>query len=103
MEREIVRKLQQEILAMQGIVPRVQGSARDTGLGPVTEAFPNGVFPVGIHEFRSNSPENAAATSGFTCGSVTAVRCILRVCGLSGFGPTGSSSWTTESRPICRG
>ncbi len=53
---------------MQGIQPMVNGRAVDVGLGPVTEAFPYGVFPVGIHEFVSTSPECAAATSGFIAG-----------------------------------
>ncbi len=65
MESEIVRKLKMEILAMQGMQRRVHGRGVDAGLGPVTEAFPCGVFPVGIHEFVSMSPECAAATSGF--------------------------------------
>ncbi len=65
MESEIVRKLKMEILAMQGMQPAAHGRGVDTGLGPVTEAFPCGTFPVGIHEFISASPECAAATSGF--------------------------------------
>lgn len=65
MEREIVSKLKKEILAMQGVPQLVEGRAADTGLGPITGAFPYGFFPVGIHEFVSTSAETAASVSGF--------------------------------------
>lgn len=68
MESEIVRKLKKEILAMQGMQPMAHDRNVDTGLGPLTGAFPYGTFPVGIHEFVSLSPESAAATSGFMAG-----------------------------------
>lgn len=58
---------------MQGIQPMVQERTVDTGLGPVTEAFPCGVFPIGIHEFMSTSLECAAATSGFMAGLLSRV------------------------------
>ncbi len=68
MENEIVRQLKKDILAMQGMQQVAHGRALNAGLGPVTEAFPCGIFPVGIHEFVSASPECAAATSGFMAG-----------------------------------
>lgn len=68
MESEIVRKLKGEILALQGIQQMGCERGGDVGLGPVSRAFPAGVFPVGIHEFMSSSSESAAATSGFMAG-----------------------------------
>nr|WP_199078962.1 Error-prone repair protein ImuA [Pedobacter sp. ASV19] len=65
---EIVEKLQQQILSMQGFR---QPSAQQvsTGLGPLEAAFPNKVFPAGaIHEFLSPLAEDAAATTGFMAG-----------------------------------
>jgi len=65
LQRDIVRELQQRILAIQGSVK--PGNERSSiGLGPIEEAFPEGVFPTGaVHEFVSHEPESAAATSGF--------------------------------------
>ena len=65
LQRDIVRELQQRILKMQGSVK--PGDERNgIGLGPIEDAFPEGVFPTGaVHEFLSYEPESAAATSGF--------------------------------------
>ncbi|QEC54320.1 Error-prone repair protein ImuA [Anseongella ginsenosidimutans] len=64
----IISQLQKDLLLWQGFKPP-QSHADAIGLGPVESAFPNGVFPVGsIHEFVSENPEQAAASSGFMAG-----------------------------------
>ncbi|MGK6351302.1 ImuA family protein [Parapedobacter sp. DT-150] len=65
---EIISQLQKRILRWQGY--RASASPGDrVGLGPVEEAFPNGVFPIGrVHEFIMASPEQTAASSGFVGG-----------------------------------
>lgn len=63
---DIMRQLRQEILLRQGFRPPSADSV-DVGLGPVAEAFPQGVFPTGaIHEMLSEGPEGAAASSAFS-------------------------------------
>ncbi|GGM83903.1 hypothetical protein GCM10010967_14650 [Dyadobacter beijingensis] len=62
-------RLQEDILALQGL--RTPAGARqvDFGLGEMNAAFPNAAFPTGaVHEFISTSPETAAATTGFMAG-----------------------------------
>ena len=65
---KIISQLQQDILLLQGYKP-ADGSAVDMGLGFISEAFPNGSFPLGaVHEFLSACAEDTAATSGFIAG-----------------------------------
>lgn len=62
-------RLQEDILALQGF--RTPAGARkiDFGLGMMNASFPNDTFPTGaVHEFISNDPESAAATTGFMAG-----------------------------------
>lgn len=54
-----------DILKLQGVLPRCKDRPVESGLSAMTSAFPLGLFPMGIHEFVSTSPEHAAATSGF--------------------------------------
>jgi protein ImuA len=62
-------KLQQDILELQGFKQPTGSYEIDFGLGPIADAFPNHTFPVGaIHEFITDSPANAAATTGFMAG-----------------------------------
>lgn len=68
-KKDIISKLQKDILLWQGFTPPAAGKAKGIGLGPVEEAFPNGVFPTGaIHEMICPSPEQAAATGGLMGG-----------------------------------
>ncbi len=68
-KKDIISRLQKDILLWQGFVPPPAGTAGFVGLGPVEAAFPNGVFPTGaIHEFLSPEPELAAASGGFIGG-----------------------------------
>src|ERR1700748_2331826 len=69
MKSELIEKLQQEILSMQGFRPACPGERLDLGLGEIEGAFPNGTFPVvAVHEFLSPLSEDAAATTGFISG-----------------------------------
>jgi protein ImuA len=67
-KRDIIDQLQKEILLLQGFKIPV-GTTESVGLGPVENAFPNGVFPKGaVHEFLNEQPENTAACGGFIGG-----------------------------------
>jgi protein ImuA len=68
-KKAIIKQLQKDILLWQGFKVPVAGKADGMGLGPVENAFPNGIFPTAaIHEFLTDVPENAAASTGFIAG-----------------------------------
>lgn len=68
-KKEIINKLQKNILHWQGFKVPETGLTRFTGLEPVEAAFPNAVFPTGaIHEFLIEEQEHAAACGGFLGG-----------------------------------
>jgi protein ImuA len=68
-KRDIINKLQKDILLMQGFKPIALNAVDNTGLGFVQTAFPNGIFPKGaIHEFINAEAEHAAASGGFIAG-----------------------------------
>lgn len=70
-KKDILLQLQKELLCLQGFKMPAAGTELDLALGPVAAAFPNNCFPQGVvHEFISQGPEAAAATSGF-------VNCLL--------------------------
>jgi protein ImuA len=61
---DVIRRLQQDILQLQGFKP--DNGENALGLGLIESAFPNGIFATGaIHEFESTHAEEAAATFGF--------------------------------------
>lgn len=65
-KKELIDKLQKDILLWQGYKPQESGLNKKVGLGKIEAVFPNGVFPVrGIHEFISAAPEHSAASDGF--------------------------------------
>lgn len=67
-QKEIIRELQQRILAIQG-KKKSSNEHYNMGLGPVEQAFPGNTFPTGVvHEFVSPGSEEAAATCGFITG-----------------------------------
>ncbi|MCX2484699.1 ImuA family protein [Pedobacter sp. MR2016-24] len=69
MKRDLIHKLQQNILMWQGYRPTVAASSEQIGLGVIESAFPGGVFPKrAIHEFITVFPEQAAASGGFIAG-----------------------------------
>jgi protein ImuA len=64
--KELIDKLQQDILLWQGFKPQTGVAGEAIGLGEIESAFPNGIFPrKAIHEFISTVPECAAASGGF--------------------------------------
>ena len=73
-KKDIISRLQKDILLWEGFVPPQTGAAKGVGLGPVEAAFPNGVFPTGvIHEMLCPTREQQAATSGLLGGLLTAL------------------------------
>lgn len=70
-KEEIVSRLRQDILSLEGFRPPSAGMTTNFGLGPLEQAFPNGQFPVGaIHEFLSCGPEESSACSAVIAGIV---------------------------------
>ena len=68
-KKDIISRLQKDILLWEGFRPPAAGAAGSVGLGPVEAAFPNGVFPTGaVHEFLTAEPEHRAASGGFIAG-----------------------------------
>src|SRR5690606_15977806 len=68
-KREVIRKLREEIMAIEGSAPPRQDSGIYFGLGPVEAAFPGKRFPTGaMHEFISRETTEAASTNGFIGG-----------------------------------
>lgn len=79
--RDVISRLKQDLLRWQGFVSPESPAASRIGLGPVEEAFPNGVFPVGsVHEFISASKEETAASNGFIGGLLAALMGSSGVC-----------------------
>lgn len=68
---DMIARLEREILCLQGMKHTPGHQSIDTGLGFIGHAFPGQAFPLGaIHEFIA---EDAAATSGFVAGIVSAL------------------------------
>ena len=68
-KENIVSKLQEEILLMEGYKPHVTGCRHIQGLEKIEAAFRNGIFPTAaIHEFICPKAEHTAATAGFISG-----------------------------------
>src|ERR1700744_1552741 len=64
-KKEIISQLRKNLLQWEGYKPPVTGRRSSVGLGPLEEAFPNGVFPVAaVHELVCGSSEQAAASGG---------------------------------------
>lgn len=70
----IIAQLKRDILPLQGIRMEFRNAALDAGLGQMRNAFPESSFPLGaIHEFISQTPEDATATSGFVAGILSSL------------------------------
>lgn len=68
-KKELIRDLQQQILALQGCHSVSDNSIPITGLGQLERVFPQNTFPLAaVHEFLSYSHEDAAATNAFISG-----------------------------------
>ena len=66
---DIIRRLKREILPLEGLGNNRSGTAMELGLEFMSDAFPEGRFPLGgVHEMISNGAEAAASTSGFATG-----------------------------------
>jgi protein ImuA len=71
-KEEIIAKLRQEIIVLEGFRPLQPGVAGSFGLGEMENAFPNRIFPTGaIHEFLSTCPEETSACGGLITGLVS--------------------------------
>jgi len=65
-KKEIIGKLQEQILKLQGFKPERNAHATDFGLGIISTAFPGNIFPLAaLHEFLATNLEDAAASGGF--------------------------------------
>lgn len=65
----IISKVKQDILSLQGFKRLPTDNRVDIGFHPIERSFPNGVFPIGcVHECIHQNVEDAAATSGFIAG-----------------------------------
>ncbi len=74
-KKDIIHRLQQEILVLQGFKVPAADSAGSVGLGEIETAFPNHIFPTGaVHEFIGDSPEGTAACEGFIAGILKALQ-----------------------------
>ena len=68
-----MHRLKKEILALQGFKPAANDKV-DIPLGPINNAFPNQIFPLGaIHEFLVPSAECGSASAGFIAGIISAI------------------------------
>jgi len=67
---DIISKLQRDLLPLQGYKSSLSrhGTIK---LGPINDAFPNGIFPAGaIHELIISKTEHTASTLGFVTGII---------------------------------
>ena len=68
-QKEIISRLQQNILQWEGDKPPEAGVSQLMGLGAIEAAFPYGVFALGtVHEFICTNMEQATASEAFVSG-----------------------------------
>lgn len=90
-----LKRLQDEILLMQGLQP-ADNKVIDFALGPLRHAFPNSSFPTGaVHEFITENKESSAATGGFVAGLLTSL-----MKNRDQRGPRGAALWISSSRTL---
>jgi protein ImuA len=66
---QLFQQLQDNILQWQGMHAPLDEACPDMGLGMMSASFPHNVFPVSaVHEFVSQSRQEAAAALGFMAG-----------------------------------
>lgn len=71
---DIIKRLQNEILPLQGYKSALGKSSLKIDLGAINTAFPNATFPLGaIHEFMVNGAGTKAATSGFVTSIISSL------------------------------
>ncbi len=67
-KRALISRLKKNMLLWQGVRPK-ESQEDSIGLGPMEEAFPNGIFPKGsVHEFISTDRIGSAVSCGFMSG-----------------------------------
>jgi protein ImuA len=89
-KKEIISRLQQNILLLEGYKAQEADTSGLVGLGPIEAAFPNKIFPTAaIHEFITAEPEHAAACAGFISG-------LLKTMMLKG----GACLWISKARTL---
>jgi len=67
--KDIVSRLQKDILQWEGYKPPAGGIREQLGLGPLETVFPHGIFPKStVHELVCASSEQAAASGGLITG-----------------------------------
>lgn len=68
-KQQVISKLRQDLLQWEGYKAPVSGQRGQLGLGPLENAFPNGVFPQhSVHELVCATTEQAAASGGLVTG-----------------------------------
>jgi protein ImuA len=73
-QADIIARLQQDILLLQGFKPASLRAVNNGGLSLIKEAFPNNCFPLGaIHEYVCSNPAEAAASAGFISAIVSSM------------------------------
>ncbi|GAB3917001.1 ImuA family protein [Mucilaginibacter boryungensis] len=67
--KQLIERLQKDILQWEGYKAPASGRRETLGLGPLEAGFPNGVFPKStVHELVCADREQAAASGGFVTG-----------------------------------
>lgn len=66
---DILARLRNDVLSLQGFKPACTLSQTDFGLGCIVHSFPHASFPFSaLHEFTCNSKEECASSSAFVTG-----------------------------------
>jgi len=79
-KKALIGQLKKDLLVWQG-VPQKSADVLPMGLGPLEEAFPNGIFPRGvIHEFVSFDRVGGAVSCGFISGLLGKLMCNGGIC-----------------------
>jgi protein ImuA len=87
---DIIKKLESEILPLQGYKAALGKTPIHVHLGPINDAFPNSHFPVGaIHEFVCSDLEKQTAASGFISIIISSL-----------MNDSGVALWISASRTI---
>ena len=76
---DMIARLRKDILQLQGLADKHEKQEAAFSLGPLDNAFPNGVFPLSaVHEFICKDIQSEAATAGFkacqVCSGTTSSR-----------------------------
>src|SRR5687768_13249113 len=87
---DIIKKLENEILELQGYRSALGKVPVNIDLGPINEAFPEGRFPIGaVHELVSAEMVNQVAATGFVAPVMA-----------NPMGDKGVILWISDSRTI---